>query len=121
MTIILVDMINFDLPIKIFVFKDDSEVKVCFKISDTCVLNKFISIEDFQYICNNWRNGVNGLETNMGKVWWEHRTSGPRPKCESADFVSINFGDWSFRITTLEMEQLVQEFNIQLIAKNHWD
>ena len=116
-------MLNFTKPIKIYTFKDEGRVKLSFRISDNCVWNEWISIEHFQYICNNWNkeDGVQGLETNMGRVWWEHRNCGPRPECKPADFVAIDFSDWSFRISTDDMHSLVADFNTQLTTKNHWD
>lgn len=118
---IKIDMIKFSTPIKIYVFKDQKEVAVSFKVTETCVFRKWIKQEQFQYIMDNWREGVEGYETDMGKVWWSHRDRGPRPLCPPADFVAIDFGDWSFRITTKEMEELEKEFERQKITKNHWD
>lgn len=113
--------LEFSDPIKIYVFKDQGEISISFMISPGCVINKDMSIADFQTICDDWRTGVEGLETDMGKVWWSHRRFGPRPDMNPADFVAISFNDWNFRITTQEMEQLVETFNYQLNNKNHWD
>lgn len=108
-------------PIKIYVFKIAQEVKISFRISDYCALTKNMSMQNFQYICDNWKKGVQGLETSAGKFYWYHSDTGPRPECEPADFVAINFGDWSFRISTNEMEDLVEEFHLQCNTKMHWD
>lgn len=120
---IQIKMLKFTKPIKIYTFKTDNKVKLSFRISDNCVWNEWITIEHFHYICDNWNkgDGVQGLETNMGKVWWEHRDRGPRPECKPEDFVAIDFSDWSFRISTQDMKDLVKEFYMQLSNKNHWD
>lgn len=115
------DILEFTQPIKIYTFKKENKVKIAFKISPNCVWNEWITIEQFHYICDNWKEGVEGFETNMGKVWWEHRNCGPRPECKPADFVAIDFSDWSFRISTKEMNELVHTFYMQLNGQNHWD
>ena len=49
-------------PIKIYLFKEADEVKVSFRITDYVNFHREMSIEHFQYICDNWRTGVEGLE-----------------------------------------------------------
>lgn len=116
------DILEFTKSIKIYTFKDEGKVKISFKISSNCVYSDWISIKDFTNICTNWKQGFeDGIETAMGKVFWEHRNCGPRPYREPADYVAIEFNDWSFRISTQEMIELVSEFNTQLTSKNHWD
>ena len=113
--------LEFTDPIKIYTHKDKGEVSISFMVTPRCVINDFMLIEHFQYICDNWRTGVEGLETDMGKIWWSHRRFGPRPVMDPADFVAISFKDWNFRITSEEMERLVDTFHYQLNNKNHWD
>lgn len=121
MTVTQTDILEFTKPIKIYVFKSTNEVKLSFLISAHCVRDIWMSIEHFKHICDNWRTGVSGLETDAGKFWWEHRTCGPRPECEPADFVAISWSDWNFRISTAFMKELVDEFNNQITMSNHWD
>jgi hypothetical protein len=121
MTATHTDILEFTAPIKIYVFKQDQEVSVSFLVSPHCVITRWTSLADFKYICDNWRTGVEGLETNMGRIWWSHRDVGPRPECQPADFVAISFGDWNFRIGTEFMKSLEQEFYRQLNSQNHWD
>jgi len=110
-----------DKPIKIYVFKDKNEVKVSFRITDYCNYHREMTIEDFQYICDNWRAGVDGLETKGGKFYWYYSDCGPRPEQVPAQFVQINIASWSFRISVQEMLSLVDEFNYQLNNHMHWD
>lgn len=121
MTVTPTDILEFTDPVKIYVFKEQQEVSVSFLVTSACVITRWISLKDFQYICDNWRTGVQGLETNMGRVWWSHRDTGPRPECMPADFVAISFGDWNFRISTEFMTQLESTFRQQLNQENHWD
>lgn len=121
MTATKTDILEFTSPIKIYVFKNENTVKISFLITPACVMDKWVSIDQFDYICKNWQPGVNGLETDNGRVWWEHRTVGPRPECLPADFVAISWGEWNFRISTDAMTQLSQEFYQQLGQKNHWE
>lgn len=121
MTVTPTDILEFTSPIKIYTYKQEQKVSVNFMISPHCVLTKWISLQDFEYICDNWQTGVEGIETDMGRVWWSHRNTGPRPECKPADFVAVSFSDWNFRISTEFMRQLEQEFRRQLNSKNHWD
>ena len=112
----------FKETIKLYVFKKENAVQLSFRFSDNAVFTDRLSIPDMHIICNEWDNGgVNGIETWMGKVFWEKRDCGPRPDCKPADFVSIQFNKWNFRLTIEEMNNLVKEFNKQLNSANHWD
>ena len=115
------DVYLMDKPIKIYLFKEADEVKISFRITDYVNFHREMSIEHFQYICDNWRTGVEGLETKNGKYFWYYSDCGPRPECVPAKFVQINVGGWSFRISVLEMESVVEEFNYQKNNKMHWD
>ena len=115
------NFLPFTDTIKLYVYKQQNEVGLSFRITDRCVLNKHMSLSNFEYIINNWQTGVEALETDMGRVWWELRTVGPRPNREPADFVAINFGEWSFRLTIDEMQKLMLDFNTQINSVNHWD
>ena len=67
-----------------------------------------------------WNNGgFKGIETWMGKTWWELRTCGPRPEQLPANFVAISFKDWNFRITLEFMEELSKEYTRQLAGTMH--
>ena len=92
------EFLPFTKPIKLYLFKAENAVQLSFRISDYTVLNERVSIQDMDIICKEWNNGgVNGIETWMGKVFWEERKFGPRPKCEPASFVAISFGKWNYR------------------------
>ena len=111
----------FDQAFKLFVFKSDNEVSISLRITDKCCRSFMMPLEDFTYIINNWRTGVNGYEIDGDRWWWEHRDCGPRPHCLDADFVSISTGGWNWRVGVDEMIELETQFNAQLIQKNHWD
>ena len=94
-----------------YLFKAENAVQLSFRISDYAVITERVSIQDMDIICKEWNNGgVNGIETWMGKVFWEERKFGPRPKCEPASFVAIAFAKWNFRITVHAMESLVLDY-----------
>lgn len=94
-------------------YREDNQVNVSFKVSDTCTMVKHFTVDEFDYICNNWREGVDGYETeDSGRVWWEYRTHGPRPECKPMKFVAISLAGWNFRIWPDEMEK------VELLWKN---
>jgi len=117
-----IDFLPFDNTLKIYVFKKEHAVQLSFKLSEQAVFTDRVSIPDMHIICKEWNNGgINGIETWMGKVFWEERTVGPRPECNPASFVAIQFNKWNFRLTIEEMEDTIYEFNKQLNGENHWD
>jgi|TARA_R110002050_G_scaffold266391_2_gene407745 hypothetical protein len=117
-----IDFLPFDNTLKIYVFKKEHAVQLSFKLSEQAVFTDRVSIKDMEIICQEWNNGgVNGIETWMGKVYWEERKVGPRPDCKPASFVAIQFNKWNFRLTIKEMEDVINEFNKQLKGDNHWD
>ena len=117
-----IDFLPFDNTLKIYVFKKEHAVQLSFKLSEQAVFTDRVSIKDMEIICQEWNNGgVNGIETWMGKVYWEERKVGPRPDCKPASFVAIQFNKWNFRLTIKEMEDVINEFNRQLEGDNHWD
>ena len=117
-----IDFLPFDNTLKIYVFKKEHAVQLSFKLSEQAVFTDRVSIKDMEIICQEWNNGgVNGIETWMGKVYWEERKVGPRPDCKPASFVAIQFNKWNFRLTIKEMEDVINEFNKQLEGDNHWD
>lgn len=111
------------LPVKMYVFKDAQEVKVSFRITDYCVINRTMTIEQMQTICDNWDvgEGIQGMKIDGGKIFWYRSRSGPRPEQIPADFVVINTYPFSLRISTPEMRKLVENFKYQLNNKMHWD
>ena len=116
------EFLPFKNTLKIYVFKKENAVQLSFRLSDNAVFTDKVSIPDMHIICKEWNNGgVNGIETWMGKVFWEERKVGPRPECNPASFVAIQFNKWNFRLTIEEMNNVVKEFNKQLNGANHWD
>jgi len=111
----------FNKTFKLFVFKGDNEVSISLRITDKCCRSFMMPLEDFTYIINNWRTGVDGRNIDGNRWWWEYRDCGPRPEIAPADFVSISVHGWNWRVTVAEMEELESAFNFQLINKNHWD
>lgn len=108
-------------PVKLYVFKREKRVKLSFRVTDYCAIHRHMSIYNFQYICENWLKGVEGLETEEGKWYWYYSPCGPRPEQEPCEFVGINFGEWSFRINVQQMMALVDTFQFQMNNKMHWD
>lgn len=93
-------------------------------ITEHVVLKCEFTEKEFDFICENWNvdDGVQGLRTeHNGKIWWEHRTVGPRPICVDCDHVVIDIRDFNFRIDTNVMENVVKEYNFQKLNKTHWD
>ena len=119
------DVVIFYDPLKIYLFKDKQRVKVSFKITDYVVINREFKQEDFEYILENWNIGE-GVQGNIrdiddNKIWWYHSKFGPRPECEPANFVGINFNRYSFRISVQEMERIKENYYHQKSNKMHWD
>lgn len=108
-------------PIKIYLFKDEDIVKISFRVTDYFNIGRQMSKEHFQYICDNWRTGVEGLETKSGKYYWYLSNSGPRPEQVPCKFVQVNTGPFSLRFSVKEMEELVEDFEYQKNNKMHWD
>ena len=46
----------FDKPIKIYVFKDEDEVSVSFRITDVVTINRNFTIAEFYQIVREWRD-----------------------------------------------------------------
>ena len=63
-------------PLKLYLFKDE-ESQDKFRVTDYMNIGRSMSEEHFQYICDNWREGVEGLETKSGKYYWYLSRSGP--------------------------------------------
>ena len=119
------NVVLFTEPLKIYLFKDKQKVKVSFKITDYVVINREFEQEDFEYILENWNIGE-GVQGNIkdidnNKIWWFHSKFGPRPECEPANFVGINFNRYSFRISVQEMELMKNTYFHQKTNKMHWD
>lgn len=109
---------------KLYVFKHEQEVNLSFALSDYLVFKTMFTIDEFEYIIANWNKneGVQRYDTeHNGRIWWEHRNCGPRPMQLAADFVSIEIKDFTFRISTDAMNELVTDYTTQLANKNHWD
>jgi len=118
------NVVLFNDPIKIYLFKDEQLVKVSFKISDYVVTNRDITQESFEHILENYNinDGVQGIEMHdNGKIWWYHSKFGPRPECIPADMVCINFNRFSFRISSDEMNRIKENYYHQKNNKMHWD
>ena len=118
------NVVLFNDPIKIYLFKDEQLVKVSFKISDYVVTNRDITQESFEHILENYNvgDGVQGIEMHdNGMIWWYHSKFGPRPECIPADMVCINFNRFSFRISSDEMNRIKENYYHQKNNKMHWD
>ncbi len=110
-----------DKPVKLYLFKDEDTVKVSFRITDYCNVGRQFSKDQMQFICDNYEEGVEGLETNNGRIWWYLSHSGPRPEQVPCKFVQINTGPFSFRLSVQQMKDLVADFEHQKNNKMHWD
>ena len=108
-------------PFKVYLFKNEDEVKLSIRVTDYFNVGRHFTIEQFQHICDNWRTGVEGLETKSGRIYWYLSKSGPRPEQVPCQFVQVNTGPFSLRFSVKEMEELVAEFEHQKNNKMHWD
>lgn len=116
------NFLPFKTPIKLYVAKAENAVHLSFRLSDSATFNEKISITHMNMVVKEWNNGgFVGIETWMGKLWWELRTCGPRPEQIPADFVAISFKNWNFRLTVEFMEELVKEYKKQLAGTLHMD
>lgn len=101
---------------KFYVFTDEQEVNLVFKLNDFAVFKTCFTFDEFDYISDNWNkdNGVQRYDTeHNGRIWWEHRTHGPRPEQVPADFCSIEIKDFVFRISTSTMENIVNQYKVE--------
>lgn len=118
-------VVLFDQPIKIYLFKHEKEVKVSFKLTDYCVTNRTFTQEEFENILENWDvdEGIQGMHLfhENSKIWWYLSRSGPRPVCEPANFVSVNFNRFNFRFSVCTMSTLKLEYARQKNNVMHWD
>ena len=117
-------LIPFDKPIKIYYFKDESTVSVSFLITSNVVLKTEFTELEFDTIRSIWNvnDGVQGLETqHNGKIWWEHRTVGPRPDEVECDHVVIDIRDFNFRFETSDIENMFKEYLFQKENTMYWD
>ena len=119
------NVVLFSDPFKVYLFKDKNRVKLSFKITDYVVLGREFKQEDFEYILEHWNvgEGVQGgiRDVDDNKYWWYHSKFGPRPECEPANFVGINFNRYSFRFSVLDMISLQNAYLHQKNNKMHWD
>ena len=116
--------IPFTKPIKIYYFKPQEMVSVNFLITDSLVLKTEFTKKEFDTIESTWNidDGVQGLRTiQNGKIWWEHRTVGPRPECIECDHVVIDIKDFNFRFETKDIENMFKEYNEQKNNLQYWD
>ena len=119
------DVVLFSDPLKIYLFKDKQRVKVSFKITDYVVMNREFSQDNFEHILENYNigEGVQGTvkDIDNSKIWWFRSRSGPRPECEPANFIGINFNRYSFRISLQKMDFIYRNYYHQKNNKMHWD
>ena len=120
------NVVLFNDPIKLYLFKDTLIVKVSFKITDYVVINREFSQKDFEFILDNWQDddgvqgNINDLDNN--KIWWYYSKFGPRPESISGvSMVCINFNRYSFRFTLDEMKRVTENYYHQKTSKMHWD
>ena len=113
---------TFSKTIKLYVFKDEGNVSVTFRITDYCSRSLSMTIDEFRSILDQWRDPQGAVYTeDSGKWWWEYRDRGPRPEGVPAHYVAISNMGWNWRITVDEMIELEESFYYQLNNKNHWD
>lgn len=116
--------IPFSKPIKIYYFKDTATVDVSFRITEQVVLKTEFTKQEFDYINKHWdvEDGVQGLETrHNGKIWWEHRTVGPRPDEVECDHVVIEIKGYNFRFDTKDVVEMFMQYNHQKENTMYWD
>ena len=112
----MTNRLPFTKPLKIYYFEDEDIVNVSFRITDQVVFKAEFTEQEFDYISMHWNvdDGVQALETeHSGKIWWEHRTVGPRPDEVECDHVVIELKGYNFRFDTQDIRDMFVEYSKQ--------
>lgn len=119
-------MLEFDKPIKIYLFKDRNIVSMGLRVSECAVNTYELSTVDFEKILGFW-NKKGGCQLSINNATWhiQHKTTGPRPECKHVSYVriAIYYNDRSnhYRVDYNDMYEMIKDYFYQKNNKMYWD
>ena len=108
----------FSNTLKVYYFKEERSVTFSIKVTDNFVNTYRFTESEFDNIVEKW-NSKEGIEfrTNNGSWMFQHKKRGPRPVCEPANFVRIDYWrdeqSFHYRVTYDEMLVAVKDYFYQ--------
>ena len=101
---------------KFKLYVEKNTVKLSIKINSSFVNTYIFSISQFNDVIDNWRTGIE-FRTDNGSWMFQHKKRGPRPICEPANYVRIDFWrdeqSFHYRATYDEMIDLEKDYYYQ--------
>jgi hypothetical protein len=108
----------FENSVKMYYFKDTKDVSFSIRVNDNFVNTYRFTEEQFDKIIENW-NKPGGIEfrTNNGSWMFQHKKRGPRPVCEPANYVRVDFWrdeqSFHYRLSYDNMINIVKDYFYQ--------
>ena len=101
---------------KFKLYLEKNTVKLSIKINSNFVNTYTFSIDQFDNVMDNWQTGIE-FRTDHGSWMFQHKKRGPRPICEPANYVRIDFWrdeqSFHYRATYNEMIELEKDYYYQ--------
>lgn len=105
---------KFTTKFKLYV--ENNNVKLSIKVNSSFVNTYIFSTKQFEDIIDNWRTGIE-FRTGNGSWMFQHKKRGPRPVCEPANYVRIDFWrdeqSFHYRAAYDEMIKLEKDYYYQ--------
>ena len=105
---------KFTTKFKLYV--ENNNVKLSIKVNSSFVNTYIFSPKQFDDIIDNWRTGIE-FRTGNGSWMFQHKKRGPRPVCEPANYVRIDFWrdeqSFHYRAAYDEMIKLEKDYHYQ--------
>lgn len=105
---------KFTTKFKLYV--ENNNVKLSIKVNSSFVNTYIFSPKQFDNIIDNWRTGIE-FRTGNGSWMFQHKKRGPRPVCEPANYVRIDFWrdeqSFHYRAAYDEMIKLEKDYHYQ--------
>jgi len=104
--------------IKLYYFKDTQEITLSIKVADNFVNSYRFTESQFDKIIENWdKPGGIEFRTNNGSWMFQHKKRGPRPVCEPANYVRIDYWrdeqSFHYRLNYDDMISIVKDYFYQ--------
>ena len=117
---------EFTSPLQTYLNKVDKTVSLSIKITNSCVNTYTFTQKQFENILEYW-NQPGGAKFNTDNGSWivQHKKRGPRPICEPANFVRIDFWrdeqSFHYRVDYKDMIEVTKDYFYQKQNTMHWD